>query len=199
MWFADEDAASMSAFWSDIDQDVNEGDFLFTMMFAYGTSGGSATPTLTEFTEELSTVAPASPRFAYAYYNPSAPDPGVTPFGIAWEWTPDPVSAANINVAIHRSGLDYWTIDWWSDGPASSVLVSGYEIHLGMLVFVWSDTGTSVVNATLMERSSVLDGVGVMEAWMLEGVPTGSSTVDIDVTALSGDVQWVSWVDLFEL
>jgi hypothetical protein len=194
-WFADTDANSMSAFYGDLDYQT--GDFVFTMLFVHGTAGASTSFTQDGgITEELVTLAPAAPRRAFAYKS-IAPDP-LTTYGLTWEWDSE-VAAANINVAIHRSGLDYWTIDYWDDGPAGSALVPGYEIHLGMIVFVWSDAGSTVAGATLIERSDVLDTIGVVEAWLLNGVPSGTSTVDIDVTALSGDLQWVAWVDVFEL
>lgn len=195
--FADDTANSMSAFYSDLDQDIVEGDFVFTMLFVYGAGGSSTTPTMDNVTEELVTLAPAAPRRAFAYYNPSAPDLTVDTMGLSWSW-PSEVAAACSTVVIQRSGLDYWTLDWWDDGPDTSVLVAGYDIHLAMLVFVWSDTGSTVENATLLERSSVLTGIGVMEAWVIWGDEI-ASTVDIDVTAISGNLQWVAWVDIFEL
>lgn len=194
IWIADDNAMSMSAFYSDIDQDLNEGDFLFTMLFVYG-AGGSST-SFTEsggVTEELATLAPAAPRRAFAY---KVIVPSI-PYGLSWTWPTD-VSAAAISVGFNRSGLDYWTLDWWDDGPSPSLLVSDYEIHLGFVVFVWSDTGSAVADAALLERTVTLDGIGVVEAWYIPGESEGSSIQDIDVTAISGDLQWVAWLDLFE-
>ena len=178
------------------DYGQSEGAYLHNVLFTLGNAtflGSSAVP---PWTAQLTSLAPSAPRRAYAW-DTIANNYGDGQF---YTWNSPGVAASALTVAVQNTGLGMWTSDWWSGGPASSFSESGVETYRGLLVYVQSDAGSTVADAGLIYRSIATD-VGVVEAWFIEGAQTlaTTATVSIDAVALSGDIQWAYWVDIYNV
>lgn len=178
---------------------VAAGDLMVNMLFTYGNATIIDLGEEPEWTIWLSSLAPAAPHRAFMWTRIatlSGSDDAQT-----YTWNSPGVGAVALTVGIRRSGLGYWNQDWWSSGPDTSFVEPGFEVHRCCLVFVRSDDGSTVDGADLIYRSLASDvpDIGVIEVWAIDGVTSGTTTADIDVTALSGDIQWATWIDIFEV
>ncbi len=193
---------SMSAF-TNTDWGQEAGNFMFNMLFTYGNAtflGSSEEPA---WTPELATLAPSAPHRAYGWSRTANGDSGDD--GQFWSWDSPGVEAASLTIAAQESGLGLWTQDWW-DGPDTVFLVN-YEVHRSMVVWVRSDAGSIVADASLIFRAtdppwgSPSANIGVVEAWSIPGVSSPNTTfIDIDVVATGGgDLQWITWADLYSV
>ena len=173
------------------------GDYLFNLLMTYGNATFLGSGDEPEWTPQLAILAPSAPRRAYAWDRIASNDSDDFQ---AYTWVGPGVDAVSLTIAAHESGLGLWAQDWF-DGPVSDFLVPSVDIHRAIVVFTWSDDGTTVAGGVLLHRSVASDvpSIGVTEIWKIPGVASGSSSVDIDVTALSGDIQWATWIDIYSV
>lgn len=184
----DTDTVSHSGFFEALDRDA--GDFMLAVL-GYVITNGTPVLSLTdgdpEWDLQLATIAGPSDHRFFVYTR----EADITNDNLTWAWSGTTgVIAGSVIVAIRESGHSLGSDSDFFDVLATTFSDSFITADPITILWVWSDGGTTVDGAEMIMRTESFDATfGFVEAWAYQG----SGTINVDVTALTGDIKFLTW------